>query len=201
MVHITQENVSIVDVDLIISECLRANKGQGAFAYLISPFISDFRVPRQLTKFASNLVNVTDVESFSDLVSLLRRYGAEVKVVTRSPSDLMRTTLSNSFVLGQAKFLSKVRSIGCEVHISEKLHAKGTVTSQGALTGSFNLTASGRFSNLEEGNLFANTEGDEKAMYSEKLEWAKDIFENQSRSVTETDLSIRRTNIREEERR
>lgn len=32
MVHVTEENISLIDVDLLVSECIRANRGDKAFA-------------------------------------------------------------------------------------------------------------------------------------------------------------------------
>jgi hypothetical protein len=78
----------------------------------------------------------------------------------------------------------------CEIKFNPKLHAKVTVTSQGVVSGSFNLTASGRFFNLEEGQFFPNMEGESKKYYLEKLAWAKDLFLNLSRPLTESDLRV-----------
>jgi hypothetical protein len=52
------------------------------------------------------------------------------------------------------------------------------------------LTESGRFFNLEEGQFFPNIEGDSKKQYLEKLAWAKDLFQNHSRPLEESDLKV-----------
>ncbi len=189
MVHVTQENIALIDVDLLVSECIKANRNQEAFAYILSPFMADFKIPWPLVKFASNLIDITDVEFYSDVISVLRQSSAGVKVVTHSPNDLSKTELRSTFVDRQAKFIEKLRSLQCEVRIHKKLHAKATVTSQGAVTGSFNLTPSGRFFNLEEGNFFTNSEGREGEYYREKLNWAVGVF-TQSRPVTDDDTSL-----------
>lgn len=188
--HVTQENIALIDVDLLISECIRVNRGEPAFAYFISPFISDFKIPAALTRFASNVINVSDVETLSDLIGLLVHYGGKVYVVARSPLDLKSTTISPSFIRKQARVLLQLHQKRCEIKFNPKLHAKVTVTSQGVVSGSFNLTASGRFFNLEEGQFFPNMEGESKKYYLEKLAWAKDLFLNLSRPLTESDLRV-----------
>jgi len=189
-VHVTQKNVAMIDVDLLVSECIRANRGEPAFAYFISPFIADFRIPSALIRFASNIINVSDVERISDLIGLLTHYGGKVCVLSRSPSDLVDTAISSSFIRRQTRILLQLSQRKCEIRFNSKLHAKATVTSQGAVSGSFNLTESGRFFNLEEGHFFPNVEGNSKKQYLEKLAWAKDLFENQSRPLTESDFKM-----------
>jgi hypothetical protein len=190
LVHVTQENISLIDVDLIISECIQANRGKLAFAYFISPFIADFKIPTALIRFASNVINVSDVENFSDLIGLLIHYGGKVYVVARSPLDLKNTTISPSFIRKQARMLLSLHQKRCEIKFNSRLHAKVTVTSQGAVSGSFNLTESGRFFNLEEGQFFPNVEGEFRKHYLEKLAWAKDLFENRSRPLSEDDIKV-----------
>jgi hypothetical protein len=179
----------MIDVDLLVSECIKANRGEKAFAYLVSPFISDFRIPASLVKFASNLINVTDVEHMSDLIALLAHYGGQIYVITRSPQDLMGTTISPHFVGKQLKILLKLKELKCDIHSCPKLHAKATVTSQGAVSGSFNLTESGRFFNLEEGHFFPNVEESQK-QYSDILAWVQDLFSNQSIQIIDNDLLL-----------
>jgi len=190
LVHVTEENISLVDVDLLVSECIRANRRDSAFAYLVSPFISDFRIPATLIKFASNVINVSDVERISDLIGLLVHYEGKVYVVARSPLDLEQTTIARSFIKKQARILSQLHQRGCEIRFNPRLHAKATVTSQGAVSGSFNLTESGRFFNLEEGHFFPNSQGEPKKRYEKTLAWAKGLFENHSRPLTESDITI-----------
>ena len=192
MVHVTEENVSLIDVDLLVSECIRANRGDPAFAYVVSPFISDFKIPATLMRFASNVINVSDVEHISDLIGLLVYYGGKVYVVARSPSDLGQTTIARSFIRKQTRILLQLNQKGCEIKFNSRLHAKATVTSQGAVSGSFNLTQSGRFFNLEEGHFFPNVEGESRRPYHEKLAWAKALFEKRSRPLAESDLRVGR---------
>ncbi|RLA84086.1 MAG: hypothetical protein DRG31_05400 [Deltaproteobacteria bacterium] len=187
--HVTERNISLIDVDLLISECILASRGKPAFAYFISPFISDFKVPAPLAKFASNIINISDIENFSDLIILLAQYGGKVYMVTRSPLNLVNTTISRSFIKKQTRVLSKLYKKGCEIRVNPRLHAKVTVTSQGAVSGSFNLTESGRFFNIEEGQFFPNVT-EFREYYLQKLVWAKDLFENRSRPLTEDDLNV-----------
>jgi hypothetical protein len=188
LAHVTEKNVALIDVDLLVSECIKANRGNNAFAYFISPFISDFKIPSALMKFASNIINVSDVEFISDLICLLVHYGGRVYVVSRSPTDLEKTTISSSFIRRQTRILVQLHRRGCEIRFSSKLHAKATVTSQGVVSGSFNLTESGRFFNLEEGHFIPNIEGESRRQYLEKLAWAKELFENKSRSPDDLNL-------------
>ena len=154
MVHVTQENVAVIDVDLLIHECLRASEHKEAFAYIISPFIADFPVSAVWSSFVSNVIDVSDIDSYVDLIGLLRHHGVKVKIVTRSPRDLGGTTISRAFIWKQARTLSQLSDIGCEINTSPSLHAKATITSKGVLSGSFNLTQSGRVFNLEAGFYF-----------------------------------------------
>ena len=185
----TERNISLIDVDLLISECILANRGKPAFAYFISPFISDFKIPTPLAKFASNVINISDIENFSDLIILLAQYGGKVYIVTRSPLDLINTTISRAFIRKQIRMLSKLYKKECEIRVNPRLHAKVTVTSQGAVSGSFNLTESGRFFNIEEGQFFPNV-AEFREYYLQKLDWARDLFENRSRPLNEDDLNV-----------
>jgi phosphatidylserine/phosphatidylglycerophosphate/cardiolipin synthase-like enzyme len=184
MVHVTQENVAIVDVDLLVQECLRASEGKESFAYIISPFIADFEVAPTWSMFVSNVIEVSDIDSYVDLIGLLRHYGVPVNIATRSPRDLLDTSISPNFVGRQARTLSKLVQLGCLIRTNPSLHAKATVTSGGVLAGSFNLTKSGRVFNLEAGFYFPNTRGTEKEEYEQKLAWAKEIFEGSSSLTT-----------------
>ncbi|GEM_PF-3396075 len=176
MVHVTEENVEIIDVDLLIQECLRASEGKEAFAYIISPFISDFILSPSWLSFVSNIIEVADIDSYVDLVGLLRHHGVDVRVVTRSPADLRTTTISRKFIDKQERTLAQLAKMGCEIRTNASLHAKATLTSGGVLAGSFNLTQSGRSLNLEAGFYFPNTFGIEKREYEDKLEWAQRLF-------------------------
>jgi hypothetical protein len=169
--------VQIIDVDLLIHECLRASEGKDSFAYLISPFIADFGISTNWSAFVSNVINVSDIDSYIDLIGLLKHYSVEVKVITRSPMDLRDTSISPSFVTRQARTLSKIQQLGCLIRTNPSLHAKATITSRGVLSGSFNLTRSGRLFNLEAGFYFPNSQGTEKREYEDKLKWARSIFE------------------------
>jgi hypothetical protein len=190
MSHLTEESISLLDVDLLVTECVRANREEEAFAYLISPFISDFRIPSKLAKFVSNVINVSDAECVSDLIGLLASYGGKVFIITRSPQDLMKTTIAKSFVKRQARTLLQFHQKGCDIRFNPRLHAKVTVTSQGAVSGSFNLTESGWFLNVEEGSFFPNTTGESKRQYKERLSWAEDLCKNHSVQLVEEDLKI-----------
>jgi phosphatidylserine/phosphatidylglycerophosphate/cardiolipin synthase-like enzyme len=176
MVHVTQENVEIIDVDLLIHECLRASEGKKAFAYVISPFIADFPLEPTWLSFVSNVIDISDIDSYVDLIGLLRHHGVDIKVVTRSPKDLGSTTISKGFIERQARTLSQLIDMGCEIRSNSSLHAKATITTKGVLSGSFNLTQSGRVFNLEAGFYFPNGRGVEKREYEEKLVWAQKIF-------------------------
>lgn len=183
--HVTEENIIIIDVNLLVSECIRANRGDKAFAYVISPFISDFKIPAKLIKFASNVINVNDVETLSDLIGLLLQNGGDVYIVTRPPSSLRKSTISDAFIKKQIRILTELERNSCKIRFNSRLHAKATITSQGAVSGSFNLTESGRFYNIEEGHFFPNVLRDNNNQYLEKLEWAIDLFNNYSKEIND----------------
>jgi hypothetical protein len=177
MVHVTQDNVAVVDVDLLIHECLQASEGKNSFAYIVSPFIADFEISPTWSMFVSNLIEVSDIDSYVDIIGLLRHYGGRVFVVTRSPKDLAETSISANFVTRHSRTLFQLLRLGCTIRTNHSLHAKATVTSGGVLSGSFNLTRSGRIINLEAGFYFPNTEGMQKDEYQQKLNWVKEIFD------------------------
>ncbi len=176
MVHVTEKNVALIDVDLLIHECIRSSEGKSAFAYVISPFLADFALSHNWLSFVSNVIDVSDIDRYVDLIALLRQHSVDVKVATRSPKDLEEMTLSRNFIVRQARTLSQLSEIGCEIRTNPALHAKATVTSRGVLSGSFNITKSGRAFNIEAGFYFPNTSGLEKKEYDEKLAWAKKVF-------------------------
>ena len=178
MVHVTEKNVALIDVDLLIHECIRSTEGKSSFAYIISPFIADFALSPNWLSFISNVIDVSDIDRYVDLIALLRQHGVVVKVVTRSPRDLEEMTLSRNFIARQARTLSQLTEMGCEIRTNSSLHAKATVTTRGVLSGSFNLTKSGRFFNIEAGFYFPNTSGMEKREYDEKLAWVKNVFDD-----------------------
>lgn len=195
MVHVTEENLSIVDTDLLIRECINASGGENAFAYIVSPFISDYKVPSGAISFASNIVSISDVDFFTDLVRLLARelQGAQnttsVYIVCNSPNELANQGMRSSFVREQKRVLLKFQEMDCDVRINNDLHAKATVTSSGALFGSFNLTTSGRFYNEELGSLIVKNGDEKNDEYLQKQEWAKEKFDN-GKPLTEQHLDI-----------
>jgi hypothetical protein len=186
LVHVTQENVEGIDVDLLIHECLRANQGKDSFAYIVSPFIADFPLVSSWLSFVSNVIEVSDIDSYVDLIGLVRHYGVFVKVVTRSPRDLERTTISRNFIERHSRILSQMSKMGCEIRTNSSLHAKATVSSRGVLSGSFNLTMSGRGLNVEAGFYFSNIVGTEKEEYDAKLGWVKELFEGSTPITKQT---------------
>ena len=169
MVHVTEANVSVIDVDLLIHEYLMKDQGRQAFVYVVSPFISNFEISESLSTFSSNLINISDVDTYVDLLLLLRNYGVPINVLSRSPKDLVRIHLSRDFIENQAKILTLLLNAKCDVRTQTNLHAKATITSRGILSGSFNLTKSGRMINLETGFYFPNIEGMEREEYNDKI--------------------------------
>jgi hypothetical protein len=137
---------------------------------------SDFPLSSAWSSFVSNVIDVSDTDSYVDLIALLTHHRVDVKVVTRSPKDLEATTLTRGFIYKQTRALSKLADAGCAIRSNPLLHAKATITSMGVLSGSFNLTESGRIFNIEAGFYFPNTEGTNKKEYDDKLAWVKQVF-------------------------
>ena len=153
MIHVTEANISVIDVDLLIHEYLRKDQGKEAFVYVVSPFISNYEISESLSTFSSNLINASDVDTYVDLLLLLRNYGIPINILSRSPRDLVRIHLSKDFIENQAKILLLLNA-KCDVRTQSNLHAKATITSRGVLSGSFNLTKSGRMINFGSRLLF-----------------------------------------------
>lgn len=177
MVHVTEENVAIIDSDLLIRECINASGGDDSFAFVISPFISDYKIPSSAISFTSNAISISDVDFFTDLIRLLTQEGGDVSIVCRSPRNLSETGMGPSFVRKQKRIIMKFQGMNCKVRIENDLHAKATVTSTGALYGSFNLTRSGRFYNIETGSFISKAEGGQREEYMDKLSWARETFD------------------------
>jgi hypothetical protein len=72
----------MIDVDLLSQNDIKANRGEKALLISFLHSSPDFRIPASLVKFASNLINVTDVEHMSDLIALLAHYGGQIYVIT-----------------------------------------------------------------------------------------------------------------------
>jgi len=176
MVHVTEDNVALIDVDLLIHECIKASEGRDAFAYIVSPYIADFPLEPTWSAFVSNIIDVSDTDSYVDLVALLKHHHVDVKVVTKSPRNLEASGMKRWFIDKQSRTLLKLVEAGCEVRTNTQLHAKATITSMGVLSGSFNLTESGRVFNIEAGFYFPSTRGPNRQEYQEKLTWVKEVF-------------------------
>jgi hypothetical protein len=115
------------------------------------------------------------------LVRLFLHYAPSSKIVTRSPSDSESTTISKRFIERHSRILFQMMKMGCEIGTDPSSHVKGTVTSRGELSGSFNLTASERGMNIKAGFYFPNVTGTEKKGYDQKLSWVKEIFAQATR--------------------
>lgn len=176
MVHITEENVIIVDCELLIKECIKANDGKLAFVYLISPFMTNFRIPKTLTTFYSNFLNISDIVFFSDLVRMLANYGCTIYILTKPLTNQDNTNLNKWYFDNHSDLIDIYKAMKAKIRYNSNLHAKATITSQGVLVGSFNLTTSGRYYNIETGNYFSNSSGIEKEEYQKKLDWGISIY-------------------------
>lgn len=185
MSHVDENNFAIVQFDLLVQEYIKSSRSTNTFVYLVSPYLSNYSIPSTWPSFASNVLDISDIDTFEDLLKLLCQNNVEIKILTYA-SDFMRekTSLKEWHISRQEKFIVKLSELGCKIFCSEKNHGKITVTSQGVLFGSANITTTGMTADLQwnVGHYFPKSK---KQEYQEKLKYVDEKFLDSNPMKTE----------------
>ena len=181
MTHVDEENYSIVDFDIISSELVKSMYSTDVGITIISPWVKDYALPVTWPSFASNFVNITDMQRTSDLLKLLLQNKVNVTIVTSSPAKLKNENWNQKNILDAMSFCEQIKNAGGKIVFNKTNHGKVTITSESSLSGSGNYTNKGRDPKLQDnaGDLIHRSV-DERS-YTAKLAWVNEkIKESQS---------------------
>ena len=184
--HIDEKNFKIVMFDLMLHEYLRSCEDKDlAFVDLVSPYLSNYPIPTRWPIFLSNTISISDIDFLQDFLKLIVSNNIKVRIVTLSPQFLRAgTSLQSSFVQRQIGFTRDLFDLGCTVYFNDRLHAKMTVTSQGVLEGSANITTTGMDTDLQHntGNYFSRFQSD---LYAAKCSYLRSLLEYSRKAHSE----------------
>ena len=177
MTHVDEENYSIVDFDITSSELIKSMYSEDVGVTIISPWVKDYALPVTWPSFASNFVNITDMQRTSDLLKLLLQNKVNVMIVTSSPAKLKDDNWNQKNILDAKIFCEQIKNAGGKIVYNQKNHGKVTITSESSLTGSGNFTNKGRDPKLQDnaGDL-THKRVDERS-YIAKRDWVNKIIE------------------------
>lgn len=178
MSHVDENNYLIVQYDMLIHEFTKSfRRGTPSFVDIITPYLSNFKLPMKWPTFSSNFLNISDIDSFQDLLRLLRLNQVRIRVMTLSTDAEIEKNMRGGYIEGKHNFLNYLRHIGCEIFFSTLNHGKITITSQAVLFGSANYTITGLDADKQWniGHYFPKTkDGD----YDKKKEYVDKKFED-----------------------
>jgi len=175
MSHVDEKNFAIVQFDLLVQEYMKSSHNKEVFVYLISPYFLNYRISTTWPSFTSNFYGVSDIDTFEDLLRLMRQNEISIKVLTYSPKYMKEnTSIKKRHIMRQDDFIKKLYDYGCQIFSSPKVHSKLTVTSQGVLFGSANITPSAM--NYDQWNIGQYFPRSMKKDYEEKLLYANEKF-------------------------
>ena len=85
MSHIDEKNFSVTLFDLLIHEyLLSCDCKKDTFVNIISPYLSNYPITMQWPAFLSNMVSISDLDFFQDLLKLIVQNNIKVKIITIS---------------------------------------------------------------------------------------------------------------------
>ena len=178
MTHVDEKNYAIVEFDILSTALMKnmVEKDSEKEIIIISPWVTDYAIPLTWPSFTSNFVNIIDMQRTSDIIKLLLDRGIEITILTKHPD-----TLAAWMKKGQMDFCQKVLDSHGRVILTQGRtynHGKLLLTSEHALSGSGNMTSTGRDpkkqSNLGE---LIHREKDERS-YAKKVDWAERSIES-----------------------
>lgn len=178
MTHVDENNYAIVDFDIISSELIKSMYSRDIGITIISPWVKDYALPVTWPSFASNFVNITDMQRTSDLLKLLLQNKVNVTIVTSSPIKLQNDNWNPKNISDTMVFCEQIKNAGGKIVYNQKNHGKITLTSESSLTGSGNFTNKGRDPKLQDnvGDLIHKSV-DERS-YIAKRAWVDKIIED-----------------------
>jgi hypothetical protein len=178
MSHVDENNYLIVQYDILIQEYIKSNRTSDTFVNVITPYFSNFQIPTKWPSFMSNFMTVSDVDSFEDLVRLLKSNYIPIKILTLSFEEDKRKNMDNYYIKKKSEFLKKLYDFGCEIFFTPLNHGKITVTSQAVLFGSANITVTGLDADKQwnVGHYFPKNDEN----YFDKKKYANKKFDDES---------------------
>ena len=150
MTHIDENNYAATEFDILASELIKTNlnSNEKSRVIIISPWMKDYAIPVTWPSFTSNFINITDMQTSSDILTLLMEHGVDITVVTIDPKQLEdEKNWSTKSVRETREFCGKITDGGGNVIYTKGRkynHGKLTWTSEHALIGSGNFTSQGR---------------------------------------------------------
>ena len=182
---IDESNWFVVLFDLVLQECLKSIDGKtGTFLWLLSPYLTNFRLPPSWPSFASNATYpVSDVENFKDLMRLVVRHGVPVKIQCY-PRATLETHQKERVVDNHEEFIDELYHIGCTITLNPDNHSKLIACSQGALNSSANVTGQGA-NPAKQGNSgdYFPFSAEPNSSYQAKLKQAEKWFNDNKTKV------------------
>lgn len=171
------ENVMVIDFDILLGEVFNSKFMDGGSLIIISPWIGDVIYYMGCCGFFSNFPLVFgDYLVLSELIDeILSNENSIVRIVTEEPCKEKYNKLPKYFDESELNFLLDRARKGAKIYFSELergiLHPKIILGKYGVVFGSFNLTFSGRYWNIEDGNFAPSTSKvhKEKKMRCEKI--------------------------------
>lgn len=191
MSHVDERNFRITLFDLILHEyLLSCEERKNTFIDIVSPYLSNYPIPTKWPSFLSNVISVSDIDTFYDLLKLIVQNEVKVRLITLSPGFMLSgTSLSSYSVKRQIMFVKNLFELGCKIYLNNKVHAKIVITSQGVLEGSANITTTGMETDLQynSGNYFPKKN---EVFFNEKVEYLKKLFDD-SKKADSNDFKIK----------
>ncbi len=176
MTHVDELNYAMVDFDILASELIKSifNKNDDNEVIIISPWMVDYALPMTWPSFSSNFINITDMQTTSDILRLLLQNGVLVTIMSHSTAQLEKDGWGNVAIRNAVDFSNKIKDDGGKIIHNQINHGKLTYTSEHALAGSGNYTNKGRNPILQNniGELIVKSK-DEKS-HGLKHRWALD---------------------------
>ncbi len=177
MTHVDEENYSIVDFDILSAELVKSMNSKNLQVIIISPWVKDYAIPVTWPSFASNFMNLTDIQRTSDILKQLLQNGVNVTIVTSSPAKLKNDNWNKKNIQEAIDFCQQIKNAGGKIVYNKKNHGKETITSECALKGSGNFTNTGRDPILQNNSGELVNKHTDKRSYNANLEWAEKIIQ------------------------
>lgn len=183
------KNVMSMDFSVLLGEVFNSKLGNGGSLIIISPWIGDVIYYLGCCGFYSNIPLVFgDYIYLSELIDdILSNKNSIVKIVIERPNKKKYESFAKSFDEREIDFLVDRFKKGAEIYFSKLehgiLHPKIILGTYGVVFGSFNVTFSGRYWNIEDGNFAPST----SKVYKEKKKRCEEIIET-CEEVTIEDL-------------
>ena len=177
MTHVDEDNYSIVDFDIISSELIKSMYSKDVGITIISPWVKDYALPVTWPSFASNFVNITDMQRTSDLLKLLLQNKVNITIVTSSPAKLKNENWNQKNISDAMLFCEQIKNSGGKIVYSKTNHGKVTITSESSLSGSGNYTNKGRDPKLQDNVGVTIHKSVDERSYSAQLAWVNEKIE------------------------